>query len=101
VIPNKKVLGGAIPFAFTESGVSMISSVLNSPSAVAMNIAIMRTFVALRKIAVNYKEIKQLLEEMRGKYDAQFEQIYKVLEQLINPEPSPRRRIGFKSDEQD
>ena len=63
VIPHKKFLGGAAPFAFTETGVAMLSSVLKSKSAIKMNIAIMRTFIALRKVAANYKEVMQVLTE--------------------------------------
>jgi ORF6N domain len=57
VIPHKKYLGGARPFAFTEIGVAMLSSVLNSEKTIKMNIVIMRTFVALRKVSSNYQEI--------------------------------------------
>lgn len=102
VIPHKKYLGGAKPFAFTEAGVAMLSSVLKSQTAIEMNIAIMRTFVALRKGASNYKEIMQILTEMRSQYDAQFEELYTALEKLINPPDEPRPRIGFRrKDEQD
>ncbi|MDO6432770.1 ORF6N domain-containing protein [Flavitalea sp. BT771] len=97
VIPHRKYLGGANPFAFTETGVAMLSSVLKSKAAVEMNIAIIRTFVALRKVASNYKEIMEILMEMRSLYDAQFEEVYSALEKLINPPPQePRPRIGFR-----
>jgi len=98
VIPHKKFLGGAIPFAFTETGVAMLSSVLKSKSAIEMNIAIMRTFIALRKVAANYKEIMHILTEMRNQYDSRFTQIYNALDKLINPPQEPRKRIGFKPD---
>ena len=96
VIPHKKYLGGAIPFAFSETGVAMLSSVVKSPIAIEMNIAIMRAFIALRKASINYKEIMQVLDQMRGQYDAQFEELYTALDKLINPEPVPRPRIGFR-----
>jgi hypothetical protein len=96
VIPHKKYLGGSKPFAFTETGVAMLSSVLKSQTAIEMNIAIMRTFVALRKVASNYQEIMQILTDMRGQYDAQFEELYTALEKLINPPQEPRPRIGFR-----
>lgn len=96
VIPHKKYLGGANPFAFSEAGVAMLSSVLRSSVAVEMNIAIMRAFIALRKVAANYKEIMQILNDMRNQYDTQFEELYKALNQLINPPSSPREPIGFK-----
>jgi hypothetical protein len=102
VIPHKKYLGGAKPFAFTETGVAMLSSVLKSETAIEMNIAIMRTFVALRKVSYNYKEIMQILGEMRSQYDAQFEYLYTALEKLIIPPTEPRPRIGFRrADEMD
>ncbi len=97
VIPHKKFLGGAVPFAFTETGVAMLSSVLKSPSAIEMNIAIIRTFIALRKVAADYKEIMQILSEMRNQYDKQFTEVYKVLDLLINPPLPPRNKIGFKN----
>jgi len=80
VIPHKKFLGGAAPFAFTETGVAMLSSVLKSESAIEMNIAIIRTFIALRKVAANYKEIMQILTEMRNPYDSRFTEIYNSLD---------------------
>jgi hypothetical protein len=102
VIPHKKYLGGAKPFAFTETGVAMLSSVLKSHTAIEMNIAIMRTFVALRKVSYNYKEIMEILIDMRSQYDAQFEEVFKALEHLIHPPQEPRPRIGFRrKDEQD
>jgi hypothetical protein len=67
-----------------------------------MNIAIMRTFAALRKVASTYEEIMQILAEMRGQYDVQFEKVYAALEKLINPPMPPRRRVGFRRpDEKD
>jgi hypothetical protein len=96
VIPHKKYLGGANPFAFTETGVAMLSSVLKSRTAIEMNIAIMRAFIALRKVASNYKEVMQVLKEMRSQYDARFEEVYRALEKLINPPLEPRPRIGFR-----
>lgn len=97
VIPHKKFLGGAIPFAFTETGVAMLSSVLKSVSAIEMNIAIMRAFIALRKVAADYKEIMHILSEMRNQYDKQFTEVYKVLDLLINPPLPSRNKIGFKN----
>src|SRR5277367_3781579 len=96
VIPHKKYLGGAKPFAFTETGVAMLSSILKSASAVEMNIAIMRTFIVLRKVAINYNEIMQILTEMQKQYDSQFTELYNALAKLINPQQPPRNKIGFK-----
>jgi hypothetical protein len=97
VIPSKSYLGGAKPFAFTEIGVAMLSSVLRSQKAIDMNILIMRTFVALRKIAINYKELLTKLDEMENTYDNKFSEIYKTLKHLINTK-SQRREIGFKKE---
>ena len=97
VIPSKSYLGGAKPFAFTEIGVAMLSSVLRSQKAIDMNILIMRTFVALRKIAINYKELLTKLDEMENTYDNKFSEIYKRLKHLINTK-SQRREIGFKKE---
>ena len=97
VIPHRKYLGGAVPFAFTEIGVAMLSSVLKSPAAIEVNIAIMRTFASLRKLSVNFQEVMRIVQEMQGQYDAQFEKIFEVLEHLVNPPNPPRERIGFTS----
>ena len=96
VIPHKKFLCNSTPFGFTETGVAMLSSFLKSASAREMNVAIMRTFIALRKVAANYKEIMQIVAEMRNQYDTNFTQIFNALEQLIYPPQQPRKRIGFK-----
>jgi hypothetical protein len=104
VIPSKQHLGGAKPFAFTETGVAMLSSVLKSKRAKEMNIAIMRTFVALRKMAVNYQEIIGALEEIRSMisgHDDQINLIFEYLEQFEQAKQKElkqqnRERIGFK-----
>lgn len=96
VIPSKKYLGGALPYVFTESGVAMLSSVLKSKRAVSVNIAIIRSFILLRKIAANYKEIMDKLNELENSYDNKFKEIYKAINYLINPPDKVRRQIGFK-----
>ncbi len=101
VIPSKQYLGGAAPFAFTESGVAMLSSVLKSKRAVEMNIAIIRTFVMLRKMASNYQAVMRKLEAMDKKYEGRFKEIYKTLNYLINPPTEPMRKIGFKLPKED
>ena len=102
VIPHRKNLGGSYPFAFTETGIAMLSSILRSQTAIRMNIATMRTFVALRKVSNNYQDLVRILSEMRRQYDTQFEELYKALDSLINPPPQPRPRIGFRrKDERD
>ena len=99
VIPSKKHFGGAKPFAFTETGVAMLSSVLRSKKAIEMNVAIVRTFVQLRKLANNYEELIAKMQEMELNYKEQFGEIYQVLQQLLSkPEEKPRTQIGYKAD---
>lgn len=85
-----------MPFAFTEQGVAMLSSVLNSDKAIEINIAIMRTFVALRQFALNYKEMQEKITEIERK----FPEIYNILNYLMNKETAAtnqeRTKIGYK-----
>ena len=84
-----------LPYAFTEQGVSMLSSVLNSKRAIQVNIQIMRTFTQLREIIENNKDIRKKIEEMERKYDAQFKIVFEAIKHLIEPAVKPKRRIGF------
>ncbi|MFH1190037.1 MAG: ORF6N domain-containing protein [Candidatus Omnitrophota bacterium] len=88
-----------LPHAFTEQGVAMLSSVLNSERAVMVNIQIMRAFVNLRRVALTYAGLKRKIDDMEKKYDAQFSMVFEAMRQLIIP-PSemPKRRIGFHHD---
>lgn len=70
VIPSKSKLGGAIPFAFSEQGVAMLSSVLNNEKAIEINIAIMRSFVSLRKFALKYEELTKRVTEIEQQFAA-------------------------------
>ncbi len=99
VIPHKKFFGGSAPYAFSETGVAMLSSVLKSDKAVEMNIMIIRTFVTLRKMALNYREIMQKLKTMESENDEKFKEIYAALNHLLSPPNPPRKRIGYKSDD--
>jgi len=101
VIPHKKYFGGTLPYAFTEHGVAMLSSVLNSPRAVQVNIQIMRTFAKLREIISLNKDLARRLDELENKYDAQFKVVFDAIRQLMAPqEPQrPKRRIGFLVEE--
>lgn len=96
VIPSKSKLGGAKPFAFTEQGVAMLSSVLKSNKAIEINISIMRTFVTIRQFALNYSELQYKIMEIEG----QLPEIYNVLNYLVNKEDNKketeRAEIGFK-----
>ena len=83
------------PYAFTEQGVAMLSSVLRSKRAVEVNIQIMRTFVRLRKLLASNAELSRKLEAMEKKYDAQFKIVFDAIRQLMkSPEPKTRK-IGF------
>jgi len=83
------------PMAFTEQGVAMLSSVLNSPRAVQVNIAIMRAFVRLRHILASHADLARKLDELEQKYDSQFRVVFEALRQLMNPPAPPRPPIGF------
>lgn len=84
-----------LPYVFTQEGVAMLSSVLNSPRAIAVNVAIMRAFVRLRQMALSVDELARKLTEMEQKYDQQFQEIFEAIRQLITPPESPNRQIGF------
>lgn len=87
------------PYAFTEQGVAMLSSVLRSPRAVEVNIAIMRTFVQLRRLMDSNRELARKIEAMEEKYDEQFAVVFDAIKQLIaegdTRKAQPKRRIGF------
>ncbi len=81
-----------LPYVFTEQGVAMLSSVLNSERAVQVNIAIMRAFVKLREILATHKDLARKLEEMEKKYDAQFKVVFDAIRQLMaTPEPKKKK----------
>jgi len=90
---------GALPYAFTEQGVAMLSSVLRSPRAVEVNIAIMRTFVQLRRLMDSNRDLARKIEAMENKYDEQFAVVFNAIKQLIAEDDArkaqPKRRIGF------
>ncbi len=85
------------PFVFTEHGILMLSSVLNSELAVKMSVQIIETFVQLRKLANNYEEIMSKINQMESRNNEQFSEIYEVLQRLLSkPEEKPRTQIGYK-----
>lgn len=88
-----------LPHAFTEQGVAMLSSVLRSPRAVEVNIAIMRTFVQLRRLMDSNHDLARKIEAMEDKYDEQFAVVFDAIKKLIADDESrktqPKRRIGF------
>ena len=83
------------PYAFTEQGVAMLSSVLRSKQAIQVNIQIMRTFTKMREMLMNYKEIKQKIEDMEQKYDYQFKVVFDVISKLLEPQEKTEKKIGF------
>lgn len=87
------------PYAFTEQGVAMLSSVLTSKRAVQVNIEIMRAFVRLRMLLASNEELDRKLATLEKKYDAQFKIVFDAIRQLMAPQQPPKRqRIGFKCD---
>jgi len=93
------------PFAFTEQGVAMLSSVLNSPTAISVNIQIIRVFTKMRALLMTHKDILLQLEKMEkkmGSHDEQIALIFNYLKKLLTPIQPPRQRIGFRrKDEKD
>ncbi|MFA5089988.1 MAG: hypothetical protein WC510_02990, partial [Candidatus Omnitrophota bacterium] len=86
------------PFAFTEQGVAMLSSVLRSRRAVLVNIQIMRAFVNLKRMALTYIELKRKVEAMEKKYDVRFKIVFDALKKLLGPAPRKEKRIiGFRT----
>lgn len=91
------------PSAFTEQGVAMLSSVLNSEKAIEVNIIIIRTFVLIRQFALNYKDLHQKIMKLEKKYNANFKEIFQALNLLLDDKQhqedfAKRERIGFKKD---
>jgi len=98
VIPDRRKLGGAKPMAFTEQGVAMLSTVVNSERAVKVNIAIMRAFVKLRQTLETSRELTHKFSELEkrvGKHDEEIGAILEAIRQLMAPPEKPRREIGF------
>jgi hypothetical protein len=103
VIPSMRSLGGSLPYAFTQEGVAMLSSVLRSQRAVEVNIAIMRAFVRLRELLASHKDLARKLEELEKKYDERFQVVFEAIRQLMASEPpgkEKKRRIGFETPDQ-
>lgn len=97
-LPQTVKFSPALPFAFTEQGVAMLSSVLRSQKAIEVNISIMRAFVVLRQYALGYAELNKKLEDFMIETNMQFSDIYQALTELASQkemEDKPRKRIGF------
>lgn len=84
-----------LPYAFTEQGVAMLSSVLNSERAIQVNIAIMRAFVLLRRMLLSHEDLARKVDALEKKYDTQFKVVFDAIRALMEPPKPPRRRIGF------
>ena len=95
VTSNWGGLRRAAPYAFTEQGVAMLSSVLNSRRAVQVNIEIMRAFVRLRELMATHKDLVRRLDKMEKKYDAQFRVVFDAIRELMTPPEPKKRKIGF------
>ena len=99
-LPNNIKFSPALPFAFTEQGVAMLSSVLKSKKALQVNIAIMRAFVFLRQYALSHKDLTEKLHELESKYNKRFKDIYEAINYLLGKdkndiEQQNRKRIGY------
>lgn len=83
------------PYVFTEHGILMLSSVLNSSRAIEVNIQIMRTFVRLREMMQSHKDLWKKIQEMESKYDEQFKVVFDAIRSLLTAPQKPKRKIGF------
>jgi len=84
------------PMAFTEQGVAMLSSVLNSERAIQVNIQIMRAFTMLRQMIFSHDELREKIEAMEKKYDGQFRIVFEAIKELLDIKSKPKKKIGFK-----
>jgi len=84
------------PYAFTEQGVAMLSSVLNSDRAVQVNIQIMRTFIKLRQLLASHKDLVEKIEKMEKNYDRQFRIVFQIIRELDSTKKENRKQIGFR-----
>ncbi|HCP08409.1 MAG TPA: DNA-binding protein [Candidatus Moranbacteria bacterium] len=86
-----------LPRVFTEQGVAMLSSVLNSERAIQVNIQIMRTFTQIRKMLISHKDLQEKLDQMEKKYDKQFKIVFDTLRLLLKEDEKPKNKIGFNA----
>lgn len=96
VISNREKMGlRKAPLVFTEHGVLMLSSVLKSERAIQVNIQVVRTFIKLREMLSNYKDLKEKIEWIEKKYDSRFKVVFDTLKHLLKEEEKPKNKIGF------
>ena len=88
-----------LPYAFTEQGLAMLSGILNSKKAISVNISIMRAFVLIRQYYMNYKELKLQIEKLENDMNLKFNDVYEALKYLIEPPQTPRKQIGYKTND--
>ncbi len=103
VIPSKQKFGGAMPMAFTEQGLAMLSGILKSQKAIDVNISIMRAFAFIRQYALSHKDLTEKLKELETRYNQQFHDVYEAINYLLQKDKQEtqqkeRTRIGFKKD---
>lgn len=100
VIPSKRSLGGYLPYAFTEHGILMLSSILNSEKAVEVNITIMRVFVRLKGMIIANKDLELKMKELEHKlegHEVDIHSIFEAIRELMTPLPAPPKpKIGFR-----
>ncbi|MBI1811996.1 MAG: ORF6N domain-containing protein [Nitrospirae bacterium] len=102
IVTSKSGRGGRRyqPYVFTEQGVAMLSSVLNSERAIEVNIHIMRAFVKLREMIASHKDLAKRLDELEKEYDAQFKVVFDAIRQLMTPPVPKKRKIGFQREKE-
>jgi len=97
IVTSNESRGGRryLPYVFTEQGVAMLSGILNSPTAVQVNISIMRAFVQMRRLTISIVDVRRKIDSMESKYDHQFKVVFDALRGFLVPEPPNKRQIGF------
>ncbi|MFA6325332.1 MAG: ORF6N domain-containing protein [Candidatus Paceibacterota bacterium] len=96
VIPSMQYFGGSLPYVFTEQGVAMLSSILNSERAILVNIQIIRTFTKLRELLATNVKLRKKIEAIEQKYDTKFKKVFDILKQLLMQGVKTKSQIGFR-----
>jgi len=99
-IPSRKHLGGYLPYAFTEHGALMLSSVLNSERATHVGIFIVRTFIKMRELLSSHTDALKKIEALENRYDKRFTVVFDAIKELMCPTVKPKKKIGFIRDEE-
>ncbi len=102
IVTSKPGRGGRryLPYVFSEQGVAMLSSVLNSENAIEVNIHIMRAFVKLREMIASHKDLAKRLDDLEKKYDEHFKIVFDAIRELMRPPEKPKQKIGFRRQEE-